>query len=419
MHTLAIINPGHFHAGLVLREMHPELNKDVYIYSEAGPDLDNYLKLVESFNSRKDNPTSWEFHVYAGDDFIERAIADANADIAILAGKNNMKIHYIKALHDKGFMVLADKPLTICKEGVEVLRDVLMTEPAVNDIMTERHEATSLIQRALMSFLDVFGDLRVDSDGSPSIYKESVHHLYKTVNGAPLVRPGWYFNVDVQGEGIVDVTTHLVDIIQWMLVGENVIDYNKDIELVSAKRWSTNVPLDKFSLVTKLEQFPPQLSDRVENGVLKLFSNGEFTYKLDGVPVTLAVIWNLQAPEGGGDTHHSVIKGTVSDLVIKQGPDTGFKSELFVVPQQDSREFADALNAVIDKLPKKGITIDKIGSEYRINIPDAARTTHEEHFAAVRNEFLEMLKTREPVNLRSNLFAKYKLLAEARDLAMK
>jgi predicted dehydrogenase len=418
MHTLAIINPGHFHAGLVLREMHPELSKDVYIYSEAGPDLENYMKLVESFNTREDNPTSWNFHVYAADDFIERAIADGQADIAILAGKNNMKIHYIKALHDKGIMVLADKPLTICTEGVEILKKALLTQPAINDIMTERHEATSLTQRALMSFPNVFGELRVDADGSETIFKESIHHLYKTVNGAPLVRPGWYFDVNVQGDGIVDVTTHLVDVIQWMTVGDNVVDYDNDVELLSAKRWSTDIPLDKYSLVTKLDQFPPQLADQVEDGVLKLFSNGEFIYKLNGIPVKLVVIWNLQAPEGGGDTHHSVIKGTIADLVIRQGPETAFKSELFVVPQQDSPEFESALASVMNQLPKAGTLCTKVGNEYRIDIPDASRTTHEEHFAAVRNEFLEMLKSEEPANLRTNLYAKYKLLAEARKLAM-
>ena len=60
MHTIVIINPGHFHAGLVLREMHPRLSEHVYIYSEPGQDLDNYLKLIKSFNQREQNPTRWQ-----------------------------------------------------------------------------------------------------------------------------------------------------------------------------------------------------------------------------------------------------------------------------------------------------------------------------------------------------------------------
>ena len=43
----------------------------------------------------------------------------------------------------------------------------------------------------------------------------SVHHFSKIVAGAPLKRPQWFFDVRQQGEGIVDVTTHLVDLVQW------------------------------------------------------------------------------------------------------------------------------------------------------------------------------------------------------------
>ena len=45
--------------------------------------------------------------------------------------------------------------------------------------------------------------------------KESVHHFYKIVSGSPVIRPAWFFDTSQQGEGIVDVTTHLVDLIQW------------------------------------------------------------------------------------------------------------------------------------------------------------------------------------------------------------
>ena len=33
----------------------------------------------------------------------------------------------------------------------------------------------------------------------------------KVVNGAPLRRPPWYYDVGVQGDGLVDVHSHLVD----------------------------------------------------------------------------------------------------------------------------------------------------------------------------------------------------------------
>ena len=46
----------------------------------------------------------------------------------------------------------------------------------------------------------------------PAVTKESVHHLFKYVSGKPLRRPAWFFDTAQQGEGIVDITTHLVDL---------------------------------------------------------------------------------------------------------------------------------------------------------------------------------------------------------------
>lgn len=419
MHTLVIVAPGHFHAGLVLREMHPAISKDVYIYAEEGPELDNYMKLVNSFNQRQASPTEWNFQVYAGSDFLEKAITEKKGDIAVLAGKNNCKIHYIKALHDAGFNILSDKPLTINKDGVAVLDEVLASEPVLMDIMTERHEITSLIQRDLLAMKNIFGEFRVEPD-EPAIFKESVHHLYKTVNGAPLVRPGWYFDVNVQGEGIVDVTTHLVDLIQWMVCGDKSIDYASDVKLLEAKRWTTDVPLDKYKLVTKLDEFPAELAGSVKDGVLKLYSNGEFAYSLDGITSKIVVIWALQAPEGGGDTHRSIMNGTKADLVIQQGPSTGFKPELYVMPHGDKAAFKPELEKAVASLGYDGLEVAEQEACFIISIPDALRTSHEEHFAEVRNEFLEMLDSgKEPANMRANIKTKYTLLADARELALK
>lgn len=38
----------------------------------------------------------------------------------------------------------------------------------------------------------------------------SIHSFYKEVAGKPLTRPAWYYDVTQQGEGIADVTTHLI-----------------------------------------------------------------------------------------------------------------------------------------------------------------------------------------------------------------
>ena len=41
------------------------------------------------------------------------------------------------------------------------------------------------------------------------------------------IRPAWFFDNDEQGEGLNDVGTHLVDLVQWTLFPEQAIDYRK------------------------------------------------------------------------------------------------------------------------------------------------------------------------------------------------
>lgn len=420
MHTLAVINPGHFHAALTLRKMHPDLSRDVYVYAEEGNDLKSFISLVWAFNRRAENPTAWKLHVYAGKDFLERAVREAPGDIAVLAGRNNRKIHYLKAMHDAGIKVLSDKPLTIDRNGVNILQELLSGGEVITDIMTERHEITSLLQKELMAEKAIFGELLKDGV-EPAIVKESVHHLFKNVNGKPLVRPAWYFDVKVQGEGIVDVTTHLADLVQWMLLGEKDVDFAADYELCGARHWSTDVPLEKFTLITQQEKFQEEIRPQVKDGVLKLYSNGEFTYKLQGVKVKLAVIWALEAPAGGGDTHYSVMRGTKADLIIEQGPQTGNKPELFVKPHGNPAETEKLLKAAFAGQARKGIAPVREGDFLRLEIPAVLRTTHEEHFAAVRDDFIACLDggKKFPANLRSALKAKYSLLAAAKNLAAK
>jgi len=57
----------------------------------------------------------------------------------------------------------------------------------------------------------------------------------------------------------------------------------------------------------------------VTDGTLKAYSNGEMTYKLKGKVAKVSVIWNFEAPEGTGDTHYSIMRGNICNVMIKQG----------------------------------------------------------------------------------------------------
>ena len=419
------VDPGHFHAGLVLRESHPSLSNEIYVYSEPGPDLERFLEMAESFNRRKENPTAWKLHVYSGPDCLEKLMEEKKGDIVLLAGKNDTRMAHIDTLNHAGFYILADKPWITAEDALPFLNSAMAEDrPITLDIMTERFEITVILLKELMAQKHIFGDIHIDDDGSPSIYKESIHHLYKIVNQKPLVRPPWFFDINVQGDGIIDVSTHLVDMIHWMLFPGIPIHFDNDIELLEGRRWPTPVPLSTFEKITGLNRFPEQIKQDVSSDTLNYFCNGDIFYRVKGIPVHIRVIWNLEIPEGGGDTHYAYIKGTQSDLLIRQLPQSGFKIELLIVPKGNSKgnidEMAQTVNACLDKWSDAfpGLSIAREDDKLLLNIPDNLRTTHEEHFCQVRDAFFEYLDAGElPPETRSCIVSKYTLLAEARKKA--
>ncbi|GAI44492.1 unnamed protein product, partial [marine sediment metagenome] len=164
---------------------------------------------------------------------------------------------------------------------------------------------------------DVFGQLQKGSVDEPAVVKESVHHFFKYVSGTPIKRPTWYFDTTQQGEGLVDVTTHLIDLVMWTCLPDEPIDYQKDIVMKKARRWPTMLTRQQYEKVTRAPDFPDFLKGKLNNeGVLSYYANGEMIYTMKGVHVKLAVTWNFQAPEGGGDTHHSLFRGSKANVII-------------------------------------------------------------------------------------------------------
>ena len=91
-----------------------------------------------------------------------------------------------------------------------------------------------------------------------------------------------------------------------------------------------------------------------------------------------------------------------------------------VRPTTEDASFADKLESALSDVaadyPGLGITTE--GDAYRVVIPDALRTSHEEHFAAVLDEFLAYLDAGAwPDNLGPDIVSKYTLLARARTLS--
>jgi len=212
--------------------------------------------------------------------------------------------------------------------------------------MTERYEITTILQKMLSLQPAVFGTLQKGTLENPAVTKESVHHFYKFVSGSVLTRPAWFLDVEQEGEGIVDVTTHLVDLVQWECFPDQTIDYKKDIQLSAAKSWTTSISKDKFTELTKYQEVPAYLNkymDAKQN--INVNCNGEINYVIKGVHAKVSVIWNYKAPEGTGDTHYSIMRGTKANVIIRQGAEQKYKPTLYVEPLQNNEAFEVSLKS--------------------------------------------------------------------------
>lgn len=422
---LMTLDPGHFHAALIQKTSYEDIDLTVDVYAPEGPEVNTFLKSIDAYNSRENNPTNWSVNTHLGDNYLQQMISEKPGNVMVVSGKNSKKIDYIYAAVKAGLNVYADKPLVTNPDGLKKLEEVFRIAEENNvlvyDIMTERFEVNTGIQKAFSMVSSVFGELVDGTPENPAISKESIHHLFKYVSGKPLVRPAWFLDTEQQGEGIIDVTTHLVDLVQWEAFPNQIIQ-KTDIDMLSAKRWPTILSKDQFKKITGLNSYPNYLEkDKIEND-LHIYCNGEMNYTIKGKHAKVSVIWNYTAPDGTGDTHQSIMRGTKSDLIIKQGADENFKPTLYI-KSKVNKGFESKLNLSISKLQIEfpGIKAEKISDKvWKIIVPDLLKIGHEAHFGQVTNNFLKYFKNGKLPDWEiPNMKAKYYTTIEAYKLATK
>ncbi len=425
---LITLDPGHFHAALVQKSMYPQVDPTVHVYAKKGLDLQLHLDKIKGYNNSAVSPTSWKEVVYEGDDFFKRMLQEKAGNVVVLAGNNQLKTDYILKSVQAGYHVFSDKPMVINEKGFGQLKEAFATAKKKNvllyDIMTERYEITTILQKAFSQQPALFGTLQKGTAAEPAVTKESVHHFYKYVSGSVLTRPAWFLDVAQEGEGIVDVTTHLVDLVQWECFPEQTLDYTKDIKIQTARSWPTTISKTQFTELTKLPEMPSYLDKYTDNSKqnIQVLCNGEINYTLKGVHAKVSVIWNYKAPDGTGDTHYSIMRGTKANLVIRQGAEQNFKPTLYIEPLAPTAAYEKAAAEVVEKVAQqyKGISVKKNAKGWEVLIPDAFKEGHESHFARVTEKYLEYLsKHNMPAWEVPNMLAKYYTTTQAQKLAAK
>jgi predicted dehydrogenase len=229
----------------------------------------------------------------------------------------------------------------------------------------------------------------------------------KVVAGVPLRRPAWFFDVNEYGDGLADVGTHVVDLVQWTAFPRDLVDYKKDIRILNARRWPTVISKAEFERVTGEAQFPASLAAHVKDGKLDYDCNNAIHYTVRGAHIALDVRWNWES--ANGDIYEVSFRGTKSRIELRQGAAQRFVPELYVVSRDASVIGAlDRWSAAMQKA-YPGLAIEKHDGEARILIPQNFRVGHEDHFGQVTSLFFDHLKnpTSMPAWELSNMMVKY------------
>ena len=389
-------------------------------------DLAQHLARIEAFYRRADQPTHWNEVVYSGADYFKKMLADRAGNVVVIAGNNAQKTDYIVRAIDAKLNVLGDKPMVVTPPDLVKLRGAFKNAVAkrvlLYDIMTERNEITNTLQRELMTPA-LFGALQKGTKEDPAIQMESVHFLSKVVAGSPLRRPQWFFDITQEGEGLQDVGTHLIDLVQWQAFPNQTLR-ESDVAVSGSRRWPTQITPTQFKTVTAAESFPDYLKADVKDGVLQYYCNGEVSYRIKGVYARVAATWDFQAAPGAGDAHHSTYRGTKATLEIKQGIAEKYKPTLYVrrASSVSAVAFDKALGATIASLQVRypGVGSRREGEAWVVTAPTNYDVGHEAHFGQVAGVFIESMRVGKlPAWEVPNMLVKYSTLMQAYTLAHK
>lgn len=420
---LMTISPGHFHAALVQKRAMYGVHPRTHVYGPLDGDTVSHLARVAAFNSRLNSPTVWEIDLRAGPDYRQRFVREQPGNTVILSGRNRPKIELMRLAAENCLHVVADKPWIVDHDDfpkLELLfQQAELRETLVWDILTERYEITNWLQREFIRDTELFGGWQVGAPDQPALFLHSVHHLKKTVNGQPLVRPWWWFDPEISGEAMADVGTHLADLAIWFIAPEQPVDYTTHIQMLAADRMPLLLSEDQFRQVTHLQAYPVELQSRVVSGRLYYAGNNTATFTLRGVHVLLSTAWEYESV--GGDTHQSYARGKRATVSVRQQPNG--RPELYV-SATDPADYADLLKKLRNKCDAlqrdfAGLSVADLGSEAQIMIPDAWRAGHEEHFSAVMDEFVRYFYTPRamPAWERPNALARYYITTKAVEMA--
>ena len=334
---IVVIDPGHPHAAGVQIERLEGVSDTVLVFAPEGPELQEYLRVIDYYNGRKQSPTSWVEKVYTGKDYLKKVPKAGEGDFVVLAGKNSQKPDYILQSIRKGYNVFSDKPMAVDGKGYRKLEKAYrMAEKKgliLFDEMTERYNSYNILCREIMSMNDIVGEVA-------SYYIYDVHHYYKKSAGSVALRPSWYFDVREQGEGIADVSTHFIDLAMWQCSPDVPVSKER-VSAIAGSHYPTVISRDQFATVSGETDFPEFLSPYIRDGKLEVNANGTLQFAIDAIPVKIDIEWRY-----GDDSTRDIFRQEIkcaSAVILQTQDETTSNIRKMTVRMSDSA--AEAVSA--------------------------------------------------------------------------
>ena len=400
----------------------------MHVYAPLGIDVVDHLKRIARFNLRPQNPTHWQLEVHSGADYLERFKKEKAGNVVVISGRNRGKIDYVNAAVGAGLNALVDKPWILRSEDLPKLKQTLdLAEKkgrVAYDMMTERFEITTILQKEMVNDPEVFGQIHPGSPDKPGVYMESVHHLMKVVAGAPNIRPAWFFDSAssrARGSTTSGLTSSIL--VPWTLWPGQAVDAEKEIEILASQRWPTVIPKASFQKVTAEADFPEFLRKDVKNDALEYFCN---------------TLGDLHGPGRAHEAQHHLGLGSargqrrhpVRRVPRVEGADRGAPGQGRERPPRDLRgperpqgqgrgrgRGEEAARGPAGQVP--GVDLEERPTEILLKVPDQLRTVHEQHFAEVARAFFGYV--RDPKSLpkweKGHMLAKYYVTTKAAEMS--
>ena len=396
---LVVLDPGHFHAALLQKTMYADVDATVHVYAEEGPDLADYLQKIGATTRGRPTRRRWRIVVHAGPDFLDRFSADRAGNVAVIAGNNRRKTEYLTRAIEAGMHVLADKPMAIDAAGFESLRKAFALARREGRAALRHHDRAARDHHdAAEGVLAHSGGVRRAAAGHRGRSRPSSRKASTTSPSSCRARRSsgrrgsstWRSRAKASSTSPRTWSTSCSG--SAFRARSSISRGTSASSARGAGRPSiTPGAVREGDATAELSRIPAQ--GRPADGNLHAYANGEIDYRIKGVHAKVSVLWNFEAPEGAGDTHFSVMRGSKANLVIRQGAAEALAAGA-VHRTRDGRgralKFASALQRAMREVRETypGVDAERAGDAWQVVVPASYHVGHEAHFAQVAAQFL-------------------------------